>query len=111
MKASGLFFVALTIATSFSLMNRRSNTSQATSTVQCGKAGEYCVNRATSSGWCKVQEATEAQMYGPTLVGGLKSREEAKAEMCKKYDFGNPDTDKCSDVLPKGACDKGVRKK
>ena len=77
----------------------------ATNTVQCGKAGEYWVNRATSNGWCKVQEATEAQMYGPTLAGGFKSRKEAISEMCRRYDFGSPDSDKCSDVLPKGTCD------
>jgi hypothetical protein len=70
----------------------------------CGQRGEYCVNRATSNGWCKVQEATEAQMYGPTLVGGFKSQKDATTEMCKRYDFGSTDPNKCSDALPKGTC-------
>lgn len=90
------------------LSNAQQNTAPSIS--QCGTRGEYCVNRATSNGWCKVQGATEQQMYGPTLVGGLKSREDATAEMCRRYDFGSTDSGKCADVLPKGICD-GKRSK
>lgn len=71
----------------------------------CTKEGQFCINRQTSSGVCKVQEATEAQAYGPNLAGPFETRAEATSAMCKNYyDPGTSDQDKCSDVLPRGVC-------
>jgi hypothetical protein len=72
----------------------------------CNRGGQYCINRATSSGWCKVQEATEAQMFGPNLAGPYNSRADATQSMCKNYyEPASSDPNRCGDVLPKGVCD------
>jgi hypothetical protein len=86
------------------------STASGTPVVPCGKADEYCVNRASSNGWCKVQQAKDAQMYGPTLAGSFKTKALATAEMCRRYEAASPDLDKCSDVLPTGVCDKTSEK-
>ncbi|HEV8432744.1 MAG TPA: hypothetical protein VGR95_04970 [Thermoanaerobaculia bacterium] len=70
----------------------------------CKKAGEFCVNRQPSNGWCMAQEATERAQYGPNLSGPFPTKKEATREMCKLLDPTSPDTTKCSDVLPKDAC-------
>ena len=72
----------------------------------CTKAGQYCINRETSSGRCKVQEATEDQVYGPNLGGPFPTRAEATEAMCKNYyDPATEDTNKCGAVVPANICD------
>lgn len=72
----------------------------------CTKAGQFCVNRETSSWSCKVQEATEFQMFGPNLTGPFKTRKEATDEMCRRYAPASTDPNTCGNVLPTGVCDK-----
>lgn len=72
----------------------------------CTKAGQYCINRETSSGRCSVQEATEVQTYGPNLAGPYPTRAEATEAMCKTYyDPATEDENKCAAVVPTNACD------
>lgn len=71
---------------------------------KCTKAGQYCVTRESSSGTCHVQEATESPL-GAYLAGPFANRKDGNKEMCRRYDPGSPDTDKCGAVAPQGVCD------
>jgi hypothetical protein len=71
----------------------------------CTKAGQFCVNRETSSGVCHVQEATERPQLGTNLAGPFNSRAEGNAGMCRLYEPASGDADKCGAVAPQGICD------
>jgi hypothetical protein len=71
----------------------------------CTKAGQFCVNRETSSGTCHVQEATERPQLGTNLKGPFKNRIEGNKAMCAIYDPGSGDSTKCGAVAPQGVCD------
>jgi hypothetical protein len=70
----------------------------------CTKAGQFCVNRETSSGTCHVQEATESPL-GVNIKGPFKNRADGNAAMCTLYDPGSADPAKCGAVAPQGVCD------
>jgi hypothetical protein len=72
---------------------------------RCTKAGQFCVNRETSSHVCRVQEATERPQHGPSLAGPFGSRAEGNAAMCGLYEPASEDAAKCGAVLPDGLCD------
>lgn len=86
-------------------------TSPAASDNKCTKAGQFCVNRETSSGVCHVQEATERPQFGINLLGPFKSRAEGRAAMCAAYSPASEDPAKCAEVAPIGSCDKATQKK
>jgi hypothetical protein len=69
----------------------------------CKNAGEYCVNRETSSGACHVQETTESPL-GVNILGPYTSRKNGVAAMCDIYDPGSADPTKCATVAPSGTC-------
>jgi hypothetical protein len=71
----------------------------------CTKAGQFCVNRETSSGTCHAQEATERPQLGPNLKGPFSSRTDGNTAMCALYDAGSADSNKCGAVAPTGVCD------
>jgi hypothetical protein len=71
----------------------------------CKNAGEYCVNRETSSGVCHVQETTESPQLGTNILGPYGSRKDGVTAMCKAYDPGSTDPNKCSGAAPSGVCD------
>jgi hypothetical protein len=79
--------------------------SHAQATQICKNAGQYCVNRETSSGVCHVQETTESPQFGPNILGPYGSRKDGLAAMCNAYDPGSTDPNKCSGVAPAGVCD------
>lgn len=74
----------------------------------CKNAGQYCVNRETSSGTCHVQETTESPL-GTNILGPYASRKDGVAAMCTAYDPGATDPNKCSAVAPSGVCDNSTR--
>ncbi len=79
----------------------------------CKKAGQYCVNRETSSGTCHVQETTESPL-GVNILGPYVSRKEGSTAMCNAYDPGSTEPTKCAAVAPSDACDNkqlGVAKR
>lgn len=71
----------------------------------CTKAGQFCVNRETSSGTCHVQEATEQPQLGTNLKGPFGSRADGNTSMCTLYDPATDDPTKCGAVAPQGICD------
>ena len=71
----------------------------------CTKAGQFCVNRETSSGTCHVQEATERPQLGVNIKGPFKNRKDGNIAMCSVYDPASPDPAKCGAVAPQGVCD------
>jgi hypothetical protein len=87
----------------------KSQTAKESAATRCTKAGEFCVNRETSSGVCHAQEATERPQLGTDLLGPFSSRKEATTAMCNALDDGSPDPGKCAAVAPQGACDKRKR--
>jgi len=71
----------------------------------CTKAGQFCVNRETSSGTCHVQEATERPQLGMNLKGPFQNRKDGNKAMCSLYNPASPDPAKCGAVAPQGVCD------
>jgi hypothetical protein len=100
-----LLFVAYFRPPNTILASERAASAAAPPDSICTKAGQFCVNRETSSGVCHVQEATERPQLGTSLAGPFNSRAEGNAGMCRLYEPASGDADKCGAVAPQGICD------
>jgi len=77
---------------------------KAAPTPLCTRAGQWCVNRESSSGACRTRETTQRPQYGENLAGPYNTQNAARDEMCKRYEPASSDSSKCGTVVPDDAC-------